>query len=259
MIRLVAAIGIFAVWTSITVVGGRAFSAGNTSFLDVVTGGIGWPFLAAAAFLLVIIRLTRWPGIGLGPAASARSLLVLWLPLLYIAAFLTIATSLGLPLPSVIGLILLNCMLVGLSEELMFRGLLLQAARSILPFWPAVIGSTLVFGAVHSLNVFLTGELAPALVQSGAAFISGLVFVAIRLCTGSVWPGIAVHGLWNTGTFLMLAAGDGALLRDVPAGAPMPLTYLLPVLLVLPNGLYAIWLLRRWRRRDEQVGTRPGE
>lgn len=248
MIRLLAALGTFAVWTTITVVAGQSFSAGNTSFLDVVTSGIAWPFLAAATFLLTMIRITRWPGIGMGAPISARSLLVLWLPLLYIAGFLTVATRLGLPPLPVIGLILLNCMLVGLSEELMFRGLLLQAARAVVPFWPAVFGSTLVFGAVHSLNVVLTGELAPALVQSAAAFVSGLVFVAIRLCTGSVWPGVAVHGLWNAGTFLMLAAGDGAMLRDVPSGAPMPLTYLLPVLLVLPNGVYAIWLLRRWRR-----------
>ncbi len=250
LIRLVSALAIFSVWTTITVVGGQAFSAGNTSFLAVVTGGIGWPFAAAAAFLLVMIRLTRWPGIGLGPPRPVGSLLVLWLPLLYVAGFMVVAATLGLPPPPVIGIIALNCLLVGLSEELMFRGVLLQAARAVLPFWPAVLGSTLVFGAVHSLNVFLTGELAPALVQSAAAFISGLVFVAIRLCTGSLWPGIILHGLWNAGTFLMLAAGDGAMLREATTEATAPAIYLLPVLLVLPNGLYALWLLRRWRRRN---------
>ncbi len=241
---------ILAVWVTLTVAGGLAYSAGRTSFLDIVTGGIGWPFAAAAAFLLAVIGLTRWPDVGLGPPFSARALLVLWLPMLYIAGFLTVATMLGLPPVGVIGLILFNCLLVGLSEELMFRGILLQATRAVLPFWPAVIGSTVAFGAVHSLNVFLTGELAPALVQSAAAFVSGLVFVAIRLCTGSLWPGIIAHGFWNAGTFLMLAAGDGALLRNASAEAPTPATYLLPVLLVLPNGLYALWLLRRWRRRN---------
>jgi hypothetical protein len=250
LIRLLSALGIFAVWTTITVVGGQAYSAGNTSLLGVVTGGIGWPFAAAAAFLLLMIALTRWPGIGLGAPRPARALVVLWLPLLYIAGFVAVAASLGLPPLPVIGIIVVNCLLVGLSEELMFRGILLQAARAVLPFWPAVIGSTLVFGAVHSLNVFLTGELTPALVQSAAAFVSGLVFVAIRLCTGSLWPGVIVHGLWNAGTFLMLAAGDGAMLRSATTEATSPATYILPVLLVLPNGLYALWLLRRWRRRN---------
>lgn len=250
LIRLLAALGIFAVWMTITVVGGQVFSAGNTSLLGVITGGFGWPFAAAAAFLFLMIALTCWPGLGLGPARPARALLVLWVPLLYIAGFVAVAASLGLPPLPVIGIIVLNCLLVGLSEELMFRGILLQAARAVLPFWSAVIGSTLVFGAVHSLNVLLTGELMPALVQSAAAFLSGFVFVAIRLCTGSLWPGVIVHGLWNAGTFLMLAAGDGAMLRSATTAAASPAAYLLPVLLVLPNGLYALWLLRRWRRRN---------
>jgi membrane protease YdiL (CAAX protease family) len=254
MIRLLASLGVFLVWITITVVGQRLFSGSNTSLLDIVTGGIAWPILAAATFLLAMIRLTGWPDIGLGAPVSARSLLVLWLPVLYIAAFLAIATASGMPPLPVIGMILLNCALASLSEELMFRGILLQSARTVLAFWPAVLGSTLVFGAAHSLNVVLTGELAPALVQSAAAFISGLVFAAIRLCTGSIWPSVVTHGLWNAGMFLMLAAGDGAMLPDAPEGTPMTVTYLLAVLLVLPEGLYAIWLLRRYRRSTIQTG-----
>ncbi len=99
--------------------------------------------------------------------------------------------------------VLFNTSLVGLSEELMFRGVLLQALRQTVSIWPAVALTTLAFGAVHSLNVFITGDLGAALIQSTAAALSGLFFIAPRLRTGSLWPSIAVHGLWDGAAFLV--------------------------------------------------------
>jgi membrane protease YdiL (CAAX protease family) len=138
---------------------------------------------------------------------------------------------------------------VGFSEELMFRGALLQAFRGAVTIWPAVILTSVAFGSIHSLNVFVTGELGPALVQSAAAFLSGLMFIALRLRTGSLWPPILVHALWDFATFTLGAAAGGMMTHGtLPAEAPVPVVTgyvaLLPVLLVLPNAIYGLWLMR---------------
>ena len=105
------------------------------------------------------------------------------------------------------------------------------------------------FGSIHSLNVFVTGDLKSALVQSAAAFLSGLMFIALRLRTGSLWPPIIVHALWDFATFMLGAAGDSAAHGNLPSeAATLPtasgLSALLPVLIVLPNAIYGLWLMR---------------
>ncbi len=241
---LLRTLGLFAGWTAITVLGGHLTTAGNTSLPELVSRGPGWQFVAAGALLLAAVaRAGTRREVGLCAPVSARSLLLAWLPALYIAAGLGLAAHAGLPAPATTGWILFNTLLVGFSEELMFRGVLLRALRHALPVWPAVWLTSLAFGAIHSLNVFITGDLRAALLQSTAAFLSGLIFIALRLRTGSLWPGIVVHGLWDFATFLLVAnAAAGA--ADGPheiRGAAL----LAPVLLVLPNALCGLWLMRR--------------
>ncbi len=93
--------------------------------------------------------------------------------------------------------------MVGFSEEVMFRGFLLSALRGVMGVWPAVILSSVLFGAVHVTNGFITGAWGPAVVQASMAAMSGLAFAALRVRTGSLWPGIVLHGLWDAGLFFM--------------------------------------------------------
>ena len=98
--------------------------------------------------------------------------------------------------------------------------------------------------------MFVTGDLTAALIQSLAAFLSGLVFIALRLRTGSLWPPIIVHALWDFATFTLGAASGGVASHGtMPAEASAPdssggLLSLLPVLIVLPNAIYGLWLMR---------------
>ncbi|CRI66277.1 hypothetical protein THIOKS12720003 [Thiocapsa sp. KS1] len=66
-------------------------------------------------------------------------------------------------------------------------------ALGALVIWPAILVTSLLFGGIHSLNVFTTGHLLTSVIQSGAALLSGLLFIAIRLRTGSLWPAIITH------------------------------------------------------------------
>jgi membrane protease YdiL (CAAX protease family) len=241
--RLAISLAAFVGWLLITVVGGRMHT-GEAPLLQAVTRGLGWPFLLAALFLLALVVWQQWRDVGLNQLPSGRGLLLAWLPMLYIVVGLGLAVVFGLPPVGVLAWILFNTFLVGLSEELMFRGVLLQAFRRTVSIWPAVWLTTLAFGAIHILNVFMTGELRAALIQSTAAALSGLLFIALRLRTGSLWPCIVVHGLWDFATFAIAAARSGEALPG-SGGGPMTLMTFVPILLVLPNALYGLWLMRR--------------
>jgi membrane protease YdiL (CAAX protease family) len=249
--RLAISLAAFVGWLLITVVGGQMHT-GEAPLLEAVTRGLGWPFLLAALFLLALVVWQQWRDVGLNMPASGRSLLLTWLPMLYIVVGLGLAVVFGLPPVGVLLWILFNTFLVGLSEELMFRGVLLQAFRRTVSIWPAVWLTTLAFGAIHILNVFMTGELRSALIQSTAAALSGLLFIALRLRTGSLWPCIVVHGLWDFATFTIAAARSGAS-QPSSGGDAVTLMTFMPILLVLPNALYGLWLMRHIRQTHAQA------
>ena len=251
--RLAISLAAFVGWLLITVVGGQIHT-GQGQLTEAVTRGLGWPFLLAALFLLALVVWQQWRDVGLNKLASGRSLLLTWLPMLYIVVGLGLAVVFGLPPVGVLLWILFNTFLVGLSEELMFRGVLLQAFRRTVSIWPAVALTTLAFGAIHILNVFMTGELRSALIQSAAAALSGLLFIALRLRTGSLWPCIIVHGLWDFATFTVAAARSGES-QASSGGGPMTLMTFVPILLVLPNALYGLWLMRHIGKTHTQADS----
>ena len=251
--RIGLALGAFLVWTAITILLGRFLAGGETSLLDGVTSGLGWAWIAAAAFILSIALWQGWSDVGLTRGSDARGWRLTWLPMIYIIGGLGLATVLGLPPASALVLILINTFFVGFSEELMFRGVILQSFRHAVPIWVAVLITSILFGSIHSLNVFVTGDLGAALIQSTAAFLSGIVFIALRLRTGSLWPPIVVHWLWDFATFTVSAASvgasQGAAHGNLPAEAvSVPdgtgFAVFAPILLVLPNAIYGLWLLR---------------
>lgn len=239
---------VLAGWIAITVLAAPELS-GEEGLAALVTQGVARQVALAAAFVLAAAFLLRWRDPGLG-APRWRSLWLLWFPGLYVAAMAVVA-SLGTPPPaSMLGLLFLNTVLVGISEETMFRCVLLSGLRERMALRPAVAVSTVAFGVVHVLNVFLTGELLIAVAQAFAAMASGLLLVAIRLRSGSLWPAVAYHAIWDFVTFAAFLAhmpadggGDAAEALDgMPLWAPV-----LPVVFILPIGLYGLFLLRRLR------------
>lgn len=253
--RITIALVTFAVWVAITVLGARVLQGGEADLGDLVSHGFAWQIIAAAAFVLAVTLWKGWANeTGLRSVRDLRDLRLAWLPVLYILAGLGAAVAAGLPPASVVMWVLINTLFVGFSEELMFRGVLLQAFRSRYSIWPAVIITSLMFGAVHSLNIFTTGQVMQSLVQSVAAALSGLIFMALRLRTGSIWPGMLLHGLWDFSTFTFGAAA-GAAGDPATAGGPALAAVLVPVILVLPNAIYALYLLRNIARDNADPAT----
>lgn len=239
--RLAVSLFTFLGWLLITLLGEQVGADAHQVLSETVSRGLGWPFVSAAGFVVAVVVWQRWRDIGLQQLPTAGSLPLVWLPALYIAGGVGLAVHLGLPPTKVVLWVLLNTFLVGLSEELMFRGVLLQALRHTMSIVPAVAITTLAFGAIHSLNVFITGDLQAALIQSTAAALSGLFFIALRLRTGSLWPCIVIHGLWDGAAFLL--ALSSAQVPAASAALTEPAS-LAPILLVLPNALYGSWLMR---------------
>jgi len=226
---------------------------GATSFADAVSSGIAYNILFAIIALLVIAVVLRWTDLGFVPPRPWKSLWLLWFPGLYLLLFYAADIAVGFPPMPVLGVLFVNTLLVGISEELAFRGVLFQGLRSRLGIWPSVLISSVLFGALHVANVLTTGDLLSAVAQAMAATMTGVVLAAVVVRTGSIVPAMALHVLWDFGVLVAVtstvANADAAAGGEAPAAIPefSPLLYFLPVAFNLPNFLYALFLLRRRR------------
>jgi uncharacterized protein len=244
----IAALAVYLVWQAINSgVQIAGIGPDGIDLIDLVQHGVAPSLAAAGLFLLVIVIVFRWwreAGLAQGPQPG--TLRVIWPWLVFLALFAASALNAGLPPASVTLFILVNTALVGWSEEVMFRGLWLRGLHRSFGIWVAILGSSLIFGAIHVLNVFLTGDLRGAVIQSAAAFLSGVFLAAVRLRTGSLWTGIVLHGLWDAGTFLVAAGATTA------AAAPTALGDYGSVVLSIPLFLLGLYFLRHAGRDYER-------
>jgi membrane protease YdiL (CAAX protease family) len=242
MPRLLASFIVFLIWGVVTMFGVKLYAAPNRSMFDVISEGVAWNILAAAVFVFLAARFLRWRDLALGAPKPLASVKLVWFPLLFLAVLFALALAKGLPPPRALQFIFLNTAIVGVSEELMCRGVLFQGLRSSLKLWPSIVIVSLLFGALHVLNAFGTGRLVFASVQAVAAAMTGFMLIALRVRTGSLWVPIAVHGLWDFCTISLAGkAPDAAAIDQIP----LWLVVLAPLCLATPNFVYAVFLLRR--------------
>ncbi|WP_116652815.1 CPBP family intramembrane glutamic endopeptidase [Pelagibacterium sediminicola] len=246
--RLAVSFALYALWIAVTLLGATVLSDGKQAPLDeMVKNGIAWQFLAAIVLLIIFIIGNRWTDLGFNaPHALFRTL---WFPIFWLLLITTLLLVTGLPPAHMIGFIVLNTLMVGVSEEVMFRGVLFRALLSNYRIWTAIIVSSLLFGAVHILNVFATGNLSGAVLQSIPAAMSGVLFVAIVIRTGSIWPAIGYHAVWDCALFLLVTsnANSGAEANPSALESLGIGTLLLPIAMGVPNFLCGLILLRKVR------------
>jgi membrane protease YdiL (CAAX protease family) len=235
------ALAVYVIWQTINT-GIQVAGTGpdGIDLIDLVQHGITPSIATAGLFLLVVVLLFRWVReLGLAQGPQRGTLRVIWPWLMFLALFAASALNSGLPPASVTLFILANTMLVGWSEEVMFRGVWMRGLHRSFGIWAAILGSSLIFGAIHVLNVFLTGDLKGAVIQAAAAFLSGVFLAAIRLRTQSLWTGIVLHWLWDAGTFLV-AAGATA----TAAAAPTAMGDYGSIVMSIPLFLLGLFFLR---------------
>ena len=97
-------------------------------------------------------------------------------------------------------------MIIGIGQELTFRGLIFTGLKQISGLKSAVIVSTLcfVFGSIHSPRLyayFINGYVIEALLLIFIFILTGLFFVWLRLRTNNIIIPAIAHGLGNAITW----------------------------------------------------------
>ena len=98
------------------------------------------------------------------------------------------------------------CLVVAITEEMLFRGYLLVELARAVSFWPAAVVLALLFGAFHWLKG--GGENVYGGLQACAI---GLAFAVSFRMTGSLWIAIGTHFGWNFSQSFIFGVPDSAL------------------------------------------------
>lgn len=211
-----------------------AMGATSTTLFEQNGRASDWIYLAAellsclAGYAVVVLLLeqrrrpvelapSRWPGLFAGLGLGAATCLVVF-AILWAGGWRTISgTNPNAPL---LQPILMMGVVAGISEEIVFRGILFRLVEAGLGTWGATLVSGAVFGLVHITNPQATWWGAVAI-----ALEAGVMFGLLYALTRSLWVVIGVHAAWNVvqGPVLGSAVsgatnnGDGLLVSH-PAG-----------------------------------------
>ena len=140
------------------------------------------------------------------------------------------------------GAIALRQLIVGLVEEILFRGVILYTlvrvwGKSRRGLAGSVLLSAFLFGALHLLQGTVGSSLDLALLVSLESFMSGIWWAAIVLLGVSIWPTVVLHTLSNLSVLIRLLALPGFILSG--AGFFLAALFQLPLIVVF------MWLLLR--------------
>ena len=105
----------------------------------------------------------------------------------------------------------------GILEEVIFRGVVISYLMKMFKgsnvIIPVVIGSALLFGILHILNVFAGAPLDISILQFFSAFSFGIIFAAVYLRTGNLWASIILHALNNILSFCCTSVNAGGVVQ----------------------------------------------
>jgi membrane protease YdiL (CAAX protease family) len=145
------------------------------------------------------VRRRDWAPSGLGVVLvlAGRNVVALVAGALTGGRALGEASNLDVTRPSpgpVLALAVVAVLLAPVTEELVFRGLLLRSFLRRTSFWPAAVLSTVLFAGLHAYQV---RTLAGALTLTSSIAVLGLVNCVLVRVTGRLAPGVLVHATSN--------------------------------------------------------------
>ena len=218
-------------WTLAAIVLGAVFMVAGQlgAYLPAIAAGFispgggtdGWPQLAyelAAAFGLGSVLVLLWARLferrgpsalgfnGSGPMRFARGYLIGLAFLLTVVAVIWLAGGYQVEGPGAfgsaavgaallpIGVLLLAFIVQGSSEELLFRGWLMQLIASRHGLWIAVVANSVLFALAHAGNIEPSRELYVGLVN---IVLFGLFISLYAAREGSLWGVCGWHAAWN--------------------------------------------------------------
>jgi len=143
-------------------------------------------------------------------------------------------------------------LLVGVYEETLFRGILLNAAKIKFPPITSVVITAVIFGGMHIVN-YIGGQPFPeTVIQMVHAAIIGFMYGILVLRVGALWPAILLHGFWDATVSVV-----GSVSTTVATSAPPAATSaydLAAFMIMLPEllyGLFLLWRYTKWQRNRQ--------
>ena len=122
-------------------------------------------------------------------------------------------------------LFIIAMVMVGVAEELMFRGVLLNSCldlfgeNSVSSIKKAIIISSVIFGVFHVFNVLIGASLSGSIVQAINAIVLGMMLGAVYVRSGkNIWPCIVIHGFHDFAAFMQSGMLEGSGIKDVVSG-----------------------------------------
>ncbi len=180
----------------------QAFEYATYPNIEVLLRSTVIPVAASVVFVTIIItRLGWWQRIWVERNPLPR---LFWLfPLLMIISILLVTDYAQLMKidTSLLATLLLAVVLIGIGEELMFRGLILETLRegtSRNEFQAAMLMAAL-FGGAHITNIFTEGS--TALIQVFITALAGLLYYIILRLSGSLLLPVLLHAAWDFSLF----------------------------------------------------------
>lgn len=222
------------IWIVITLLGEWLQLGATTSLDRLVSDGIVYTLLLALLFLVSVVAYFKWwTWVGLRVPDRWGDLRLLWLPLLAVILLIMFVEASGLPEGESLWFMLINTLVIGCSEELMFNGILFLGASIKFGWRRAVWITALTYGVTQGLNELITGDIRAAFLQAGLAVLFGVWMVALRLRLNTIIPLIILHWLWDFGVVSLRV--QGGVTTIMGAG--------LPILFAVLLFLYGFWLL----------------
>lgn len=94
--------------------------------------------------------------------------------------------------------IIMASVLVGISEELTFRGLeIVNLRKAQLSEFQVWLISTVLFGLIHVPNALLGANLGLSIINAFIAALAGTSFYLLRRASGTILVPMIAHGIWD--------------------------------------------------------------
>ncbi|MEL6572682.1 MAG: type II CAAX endopeptidase family protein [Pseudomonadota bacterium] len=219
-------------------------TTGGTGTLnfETLTSGLPLQIIVSAVLLLIVGVLGWWRMTLLWSRLERRGLRALYFTLAYPLLGIVVITLVlndgetGRNPRDVLLLVLVLNFFVGLSEELLFRGILFGALRQKNRLITAIVVSSIAFGLLHVVNAGVGQSADQTLFQVINAASLGVLFCALTLTTNNLWPAIMLHMVWNS--YAMMGLASTEVMPESPETALTPTdlsawAFLVPTLILL--------------------------